>query len=186
MPIVEPTSTELEFRADCLRRQIAQDWGELNGNLKPHSLYQEAVRGAGFDKASISSSVDSAVRRYPVPTAIGAAALGLFAYSVVRKRNGRRSIDNVKASLAQTATTLADSATDVFHRRAEEKKREFVDLAQAQIVCGAGKVSDAIERKIGDTVDILPGGAGIKPLLVSGIQILLSAALGGLMRPAAR
>jgi hypothetical protein len=186
MSISAMTSTELEARADRLRWQIAQDVGELSGNLKPHNLYQETLHNAGVDEISIANAVDFASRRYPIPTLLGAVTLGVIAYSLLRKGGGRRRVDDLKASLGQTASALTESATGVFHQRAEEKKREFVELAQAQIASGAGRLSDAIEKKLVDTFDVLPGGSDVKPLLASGIQILLSAAVSGLLRPSVR
>lgn len=88
--------------------------------------------------------------------------------------------------MAQTASDIAESAGGVFHRRLEEKKREFIELAQTYTESAAHKLSDEIEKKVGSMVDVLPGGTNVKPLLTSGFQILLAAALTGLLRPSAR
>jgi hypothetical protein len=183
---VEPTSAALELRAERLRRQLAQDLGDLSTNLKPQNLYREALQCAGIEKMSISKTIDVATRQHPVPAVLGIGALGFFSYFLIRKSGGARYVEDIKSAAAQTASSLAESATGVFHQHIAEKKREFFELAQTQITAGASKLSDEIEKKISDTVDALPGSAEVKPLLVSGVQILLATALGALLRPSVR
>ena len=85
-------------------------------------------------------------------------------------------------ALRESSESILDSATRVFRERAEAKRREFVDVAQAQVATGAAMLSDEIEKQLENIVDRVPGGVKVRPLIESSIQVALAAALEGLLR----
>ena len=186
MATAKPTSTELEMRANWLRRQIVTGVEQLADNLKPGHIYQEVLEGSGIDKLTMSGAVDAAARRHPIPTVLGGLAFGFLTYSVVERRDRPSQREGLKTAVAGTVSSLMDSATSVFRRRADEKKRILLDFAHSSLASGAASIADRIEQTIGDAAEVVPGGKELKPLLVSGLQILLSALLDGFVRPRTR
>lgn len=180
------TASELEMRANQLRRQIVMGAEQIADNLKPGHIYQEVLDGAGIDQLTMSGAVDAAARRHPIPTVLGGLAVGFLAYSVVQRQDRPNQREGLKTAVAGTASSLMDAATGVFRRRAEEKKRILIDFAHTSLASGAASIADRIEQTIGDATEIVPGGKELKPLLVSGLEILLAAALDRFVRPRTR
>ena len=76
----------------------------------------------------------------------------------------------------------AERSQEVFREQLEAKRREFVDIAQAQVATGAAILSDEIEKKLENIIDRVPGGIKVRPLIKSSIQVALAAALEGLLQ----
>ena len=89
---------------------------------------------------------------------------------------------SLTSSLNETSSSLVDSATKVLRDRAETKRQQFVSVAQAQVATGAGRFADEVERKLEKVIGRVPGGAEVRPLIESVVQIVLSAALESLFR----
>jgi hypothetical protein len=102
--------------------------------------------------------------------------------SAVRNRGRRDHLAVVTAPLRDSSESIVQSATKVFRERAEAKRREFVDVAQAQVATGAAMLSDEIEKKLENVIGRVPGGIKVRPLIESSIQVALAAALEGLLR----
>jgi hypothetical protein len=83
--------------------------------------------------------------------------------------------------LTESSSSLVDSAAKVLRERAEAKRQEFVGTAQAQVVSGAEKLSDEIEKRVENIIVGVPGGNRAQPLIASAIQIGLAALLEGLL-----
>ncbi len=87
-------------------------------------------------------------------------------------------------SLRETASSLSQSATNVFRERADKKRREFVGIAKTHIESGVAGLADVIEKKVEDVIDIVPEASGIKPLVASAIMVMFSAVVEGMLAKA--
>jgi hypothetical protein len=179
-------SSEYEAEANRLRAQIGVTIGALRSSLTPSNIASEAASRAGIADLSWGGAFDYAIKRHPVPTAIIGFGLALWTMSAVRNRAGRGDVAALTSPLRESSEAILDSATRVFRERAEAKRREFVDVAQAQVATGAAMLSDEIEKKIENMIDRVPGGIKVRPLIESSIQVALAAALEGLLRRPSR
>jgi hypothetical protein len=177
-----PTSSEYEADANRLRAQIGVTIAELRSSLTPSNIASEAASRAGIADLSWGGAFEYASKRHPVPTAIIGIGIALLAMSAVRRRARDGGVVALTAPLSESSASIVDSATRVFRARAEAKRREFVDVARAQVATGAATLSDEIEKQLGNIVDRAPGGAKVRPLIESAIQVALAAALEGLLR----
>ena len=91
------------------------------------------------------------------PTAIIGLGIALWTLSAVRDRARSSRLASLTSPLRESSSSLVNSATKVFRERAEAKRREFVDAAQAQVATGAAKLSDEIERRLESVIDRVPG-----------------------------
>jgi hypothetical protein len=180
------TSSEYEAEANRLRSQIGVKIALLRSRLTPSNIASEAASHAGIADLSWAGGFDYAAKRHPVPTAVIGLGVALLAISAVRHRAKGGGVPALTAPLRESSDSILDSATRVFRQRAEAKRREFVDVAQAQVATGAARLSDEIEKQLESFVDRVPGGIKVRPLLESSIQIALAAALEGLLRRNAR
>jgi hypothetical protein len=153
----------------------------LRSNLTPSNLASEAASRAGIADLSWAGAFASASQRHPVPTAIIGFGIALWTMSAVRNRR-RDHVAALTAPLRESSESILESATRVFRERAEAKRREFVDVAQAQVATGAAMLSDEIEKRLENVIDRVPGGIKVRPLIESSIQVALAAALEGLLR----
>jgi hypothetical protein len=89
--------------------------------------------------------------------------------------------------LRESSSSLVDTATRVFRERAATKQREFIGAPQTRVAKGAAMLSDAIEDKLEDVIDRVPGGSQVRPLIESTVQVALATALEALLprRPSA-
>jgi hypothetical protein len=125
---------------------------------------------------------DFASKRQPVPTAIIGLGLALWTLSAIRRRARTEGVARLASPLNETSASLVDSAAKVLRDRAETKRQQFISVAQAQVAAGAGRFADEVERKLENVIDRVPGGAEVRPLIESVVQIVLSAALESLFR----
>ncbi len=179
MGLNAPISSDYEAEANRLRAQIGETIEELRFSLRPSNLASEAATRAGIADLSWGGAIEFAGKRHPVPTAIIGLGIALWTLAAFR----RRKIDGIAtfaSPVKETSASLVESATRVLRDRAEIKRREFVNLAQAQIATGAARFSDEVERKLESVIDRVPGGPEVRPLVEAAIQIALSAALEGL------
>ena len=84
--------------------------------------------------------------------------------------------------LRESSSSLVDTATRVFRDRAASKQREFIGAAQTQVAKSATMLSDAIEDKLEDVIDRVPGGSQVRPLIESTVQVVLATALEALLQ----
>jgi hypothetical protein len=179
-------SSEYEAEANRLRAQIGVTIGALRSSLTPSNIASEAASRAGIADLSWAGGFDYAIKRHPVPTAIIGLGIALWTMSAVRRRARRGDAVALISPLRESSDSIIGSATRVFRERAEAKRREFVDVAQAQVATGAALLSDEIEKKLENMIDRVPGGINVRPLIESSIQIALAAALEGLLRRRSR
>jgi hypothetical protein len=177
-----PSSRDYEAQADRLRAQMRGTVDELRSGLTPANLASEAASRAGIADLSWSGAFDFASKRHPIPTAIVGLGIALWTLAAVRKRAKSRGLADLTSPLTDSTLSIIDSATKVFRERAEAKRREFVDVAQAQAATGAAKLSDEIERRLENVIDRVPGGIQVRPLIESAIQIALASAIEGLLQ----
>ena len=175
------SSSDYEAQANRLRAEMGLTIDQLRSSLTPSNLASEAASRVGVSDLSWSGALDFAGKRHPVPTAIIGLGLALWTLSAVRGRGKGRTLASLKAPLTESSSSLVDSATRVLRERAEAKRREFVGAAQAQVVSGAEKLSDEIERRVEDVIVGVPGGFQARPLIASAIQIALAAVLENLL-----
>ncbi|HLX98987.1 MAG TPA: hypothetical protein VKR62_09820 [Roseiarcus sp.] len=154
---------------------------QLRFNLAPSNLASEAASRVGVADLSWSGALDFAGRRHPIPTAIIGLGIALWTLSAVGGRARRETLASLSSPLTESSSSLVDSATKVLRQRAEAKRQEFVGTAQAQVVAGAEKLSDEIERRIENIIVGVPGGNQARPLIASAIQIALAAVLESLL-----
>jgi hypothetical protein len=158
---------------------------QLRFNLTPSNLASEAASGAasrvGLADLSWSGALDYAGKRHPVPTAIIGLGIALWTLAALRGQRRRDTIASLSSPLTESSSSLVDSATKVLRQRAEAKRQEFVGSAQAQVVSGAEKLSDEIERQVENIILGVPGGNRAQPLIASAIQIGLAALLENLL-----
>ncbi len=149
MSLERATSSEYEAEANRLRAQIAAKIDALNERLTPSNMASEVASRAGIADLSWSGALAYASKRHPLPTAIIGLGVGIWAFSALRPRSGRGSVRGALAVPARTsAEAIVDSAARVFRQRAEEKRRAFVDVAQAHVATGAETLSVAIEKQL--------------------------------------
>jgi hypothetical protein len=67
----------------------------------------------------------------------------------------------VTLPLRESSSSLVNTATRVFRERAATKQREFIGAAQTHVAKGAAMLSDAIEDKLEDVIDRVPGGSQV-------------------------
>ena len=179
-------SSDYEAQANRLRAEMGSTIDQLRLNLTPSNLASEAASQAasrvGLADVSWSGALDFAAKRHPVPTAIIGLGLALWTLAALRGQRRRDAIASLSSPLTESSSSLVDSATKVLRQRAEAKRREFVGAAQAQVVSGAEKLSDEIERRVENMTVGVPGGNRAQPLIASAIQIGLAALLEGLLR----
>jgi hypothetical protein len=180
------TSSEYEAEANRLRAQIGATVDALNDRLTPSKLASEVASSVGIVDMSWSGAFHYASRRHPVPTAIIGLGIGLWALAALRKRSRDENTAVLAAPMRESAESIVDSATRVLRQRAEAKRRQFVDIAQAHVAKGAATLSDEIEKKLETVIDSVPGGTSARPLIQSSIQVALAAALEGLLRRPSR
>jgi len=126
-------------------------------------------------------ALDFASTRHPGPTAIAGFGAALWLLAAARKRN-REGVHEVTSPLRESSSSLVDTATRVFRERAATKQREFIGAAQTQVAKGAAMLSDAIEDKLEDVIDRVPGGSQVRPLIESTVQVALASALEALLQ----
>ena len=83
--------------------------------------------------------------------------MALWFLAAARKRN-KEGVHEVTVPLRESSSSLVDTATRVFRERAATKQREFMGAAQTHVAKGAAMLSDAIEQKLEDVIDRVPGG----------------------------
>ena len=176
------TSGEYEAEANRLRTQMAMTIGELRSSLTPSNVAAEAASRVGIADLSWAGAFEYASKRHPIPTAIIGLGLALWTMSAVRSRARRGEVASLTSPLRESSESIIDSATRVFRERAEAKRRQFVDVARAQVATGAAMLSDEIEKKLENIIDRAPGGIEVRPLIESAIQVALAAALEGLLQ----
>ena len=137
---------------------------ELRSNLTPSKLASEAASRVGITDLSWRGAVDFASTRPPGPTAIAGFGVALWLLAAARKRN-KEGVHEVTLPLRESSVSLVDTATRVFRERAEIKQREFMGAAQTHVAKGAAMLSDAIEQKLEDVIDRVPGGSEVRPLI---------------------
>lgn len=180
-----PTSGDYEAQANRLRSQMGQTVDELRTNLTPSKLASEAASRVGVTELSWRGAVDFASTRYPGPTAIAGFGVALWLLAAARKRN-KEGVHDVTLPVRESSASLVDTATRVFRERAQTKKREFMNAAQTHVAKGATMLSDAIEQKLEDIIDRVPGGAEVRPLIESTVQVALASALEALLQNRSR
>jgi hypothetical protein len=173
------TSSDYEAEANGLRAQIGATVEDLRYSMRPSKLASEAAASAGIADLSWDGAFEFAARRHPVPTAIIGLGIALWTLAALRPRNVEGAAPLI-SPLRETSTSLVETATRVLRDRAEMKRRQFVNVAQAQIASGAARFSDEVEKRLEDMIDRVPAGAEVPPLIEAAIQIALSAALEGL------
>ena len=180
-----PSSSDYEAQAKVLRAEMGATIDQLRFNLTPSNLASEAASGAasrvGLADLSWSGALDYAGKRHPVPTAIIGLGIALWTLAALRGQRRRDTIASLSSPLTESSSSLVDSATKVLRQRAEAKRQEFVGTAQAQVVNGAEKLSDEIEKRVENIILGVPGGNRAQPLITSAIQIGLAALLENLL-----
>jgi hypothetical protein len=175
------TSGDYETQANRLRSQMTQTVDELRSNLTPSKLASEAASRAGITDLSWRGAVDFASTRHPGPTAIAGFGVAMWLLAAARKRN-KEGVHDVTLPLRESSTSLVDTATRVFRERAAAKQREFISVAQTHVAKGAEMLSDAIEDKLEDVIDRVPGGSQVRPLIEATVQVGLATALEALLQ----
>jgi hypothetical protein len=159
---------------------------QLRFNLTPSNLASEAASRVGVADLTWSGALEYAGKRHPIPAAIIGLGIVLWTLSAVRGRARKETFASLSAPLTESSSSLVDSATRVLRERAEAKRQEFVETAQAGIVSGAEKLSDEIERRVETVIVGVPGGNQARPLIASAIQIALAALLENLLHRRSR
>lgn len=162
-----------EVEANRARDRLAATVNALRDNLRPDQLADEAARGSGLDGWSAASVFDAATKRHPVPTALVAIGISLWAFTLLRRSAKNSGASGMRRSLRETVSALGQSATDVFRERAEQKRREFVGVANSHIESGLSSLADTIEKKLDDVIDVAPVASAARPLISSAIKVLL-------------
>ena len=140
-----------------------------------------AASRVGVSELSWRGALDFASTRHPGPTAIAGFGVALWLLAAARKRN-KEGAHEVTLPLRESSSSLVDTATRVFRERAATKQREFVGVAQTHVAKGAAILSDAIEDKLEDVIDRVPGGSQVRPLIESTVQVALATALEALLQ----
>jgi hypothetical protein len=179
------TSGDYEAQANRLRSQMTRTVDELRSNLTPSKLASEAASRAGITDLSWRGAVDFASTRHPASTAIAGFGVALWLLAAARKRN-KDGAHDVILPLRESSASLVDTATRVFRERAATKQREFIGAAQTHVEKGASMLSDAIEQKLEDVIDRVPGGSEVRPLIESTVQVALATAIEALLQKRSR
>ena len=153
--------------------------------LTPSNLVSEAASRVGMSELSWRGALDFASTRHPGPTAIAGFSVALWLLAAARKHN-KEGVHGVTLPLRESSSSLVDTATRVFRERAATKQREFMGAAQTQVAKGAAMLSDAIEDKLEDVIDRVPGGSQVRPLIESTVQVALATALEALLQRRSR
>jgi len=179
------SSSDYEAQANVLRAEMGSTLDQLRFRLTPSNLASEAASGAasqvGLADLSWSGALEFAAKRHPVPTAVIGLGIALWTLAALRSQRRRDAILSLSSPLTGPSSSIVNSATRVLRERAEAKRQEFVGAAQAQVVSGAERLSDEIEKRIENVIVGVPGGNRAQPLLASAIQIGLAALLEGLL-----
>ena len=114
-----------------------------------------------MSELSWRGALDFASTRHPGPTAIAGFGVALWLLAAARKRN-KEGVHEVTLPLREASSSLINTATRVFRERAATKQREFIGAAQSHVAKGAEVLSDAIEDKLEDVIDRVPGGSQVQ------------------------
>jgi hypothetical protein len=149
----------------------------LRSNLTPSNPASEGASRVGASELSWRGALDFASTHHPGPTAIAGFGVALWLLAAARKRN-KEGVHEVTLPLRESSSSLVDTATRVFRERAATKQRQFIGAAQTHVAKGAAMLSDAIEDKLEDLIDRVPGGSQVRPLIESvvGLAGLISMA----------
>jgi hypothetical protein len=172
-----PSSLDYEMEALRLRARIGDTIEELRANFEPARLVDEVATAAGIDVSSPSASIVRVAQRHPIPSAAIAVGIGLLAYVSFARRKTNHGPAQGGSSLRRVSSSLIQSASKTLHERGEARRQQFVNAARARIADGATSIADRIDEAVEDLTQGLPGEASVRPLLQSGIQLVLSAAL---------
>jgi hypothetical protein len=169
----------LDYEAEALRlrARIGDTVDEMRGNFESRNLIDEVATAAGIEVNAASASLVDAARRNPIPSAAIVLGVGLLAYASLVRRKANHGQAQDASSLPRLSSSLVQSASKVLHERGEARRQQFVNGARARIADGAASIADRIDEAVEDLTSGLPGEASVRPLLQSGIQLLLSAAL---------
>jgi hypothetical protein len=172
------TPHELEDEADRLRALFGETASRLRRNLNPATLFDEFTQSSGLRDVTPTKVFDFAAKRHPLITMAIGLGVGLLAYSAVRgAKSSERNIARENGSIRATLNSLAQSATNVFRERIDNKREALFNTAKAHVAASATQLSDAIERGLDDFVADIPVSAAVRPLIESTIQMILLAAL---------
>jgi hypothetical protein len=175
------TSGDFEAQANGLRLRMSETVGQLRSNLAPSNLASEAASRVGVSELSWRGALEFASTRHPGPTAVAALGVALWLLAAARKRN-KEGAREVTLPLRESSSSLVHTATHVFRERAASKQREFLGAAQTHVAKAAAMLSDAIEERLEDVIDRVPGGSQVRPLIESTVQVALATALEALLQ----
>ncbi len=179
---VNISPSEYEARADQLRAEIGATVDALRSRLAPSSIASEAAARVGLADLSWGGAFDYATKRHPIPTAVIAVGVAFWTLSALRRQGRGGAALGLTEMMRESSESIVDSATRVLRKRAEAKRRQFVDIAQSQVETGAEFLSDQIEKGLETYIGRAPVGMQVRPLIESSVQLALAAALEALVR----
>ena len=140
----------------------ARKWARLSTSCvqisRPRTLRRKPRRASVCQNSRGGARSISRARAIQGPTAIAGFGVALWLLAAARKRN-KEGVHEVTLPLRESSSSLVDTATRVFRERAATKQREFIGAAQTHVAKGAAMLSDAIEDKLEDVIDRVPGGS---------------------------
>jgi hypothetical protein len=174
-------SSDYEAEANQLRAEIGGKIVALRSRLTPRAIASEAAANVGVADLSWRDAFEYASRRHPGPAVVIGIGIALLMISAARQGATRRNVAALTSPLRETTASLVDSATSVLRAQAESKRREFVATAQTQVGSAAAMVSDEVEKNLEKFLERVPGGASVRPMIESSLQVALAALLEGLL-----
>jgi hypothetical protein len=178
------SADQLEAEADRARERLNATVDELLVNLRPKSLASEWMQGSGLNETTAGETIELAYRRHPVAITLFGLGLGLLAVvgtrrAVSSRAGGSRSVSQ---SIGQSFADLGDTVTGIIRERARQNSERLLKIAEREVATTTERMADAVEHSLEGWLAKIPAPPAAQPLLTSGAQLLLAAALQAILR----
>ncbi|MBV8566727.1 MAG: DUF3618 domain-containing protein [Methylobacteriaceae bacterium] len=200
------TSAEVEREAEASRERLAATLGQLRHNLAPANFVDEILDTMGGQRgSSVIRSIESTIRRYPLPMMLMGVGTALWLSSAWRRGPARASGfpaelsratsasgapaqapngaagegKSLRDNIADVGRSVADRAYQVLRAHASAKLDQYAKAASSGMDSASEQLMQAVEGSLDKTVDGISSSMQKRPLAFSLIAIALGAALGG-------
>ena len=178
------SADQLEAEADRARERLNATVDELLLNLRPKSLASEWMQGSGVSERTAGETIELAYRRHPVAITLFGLGLGFLAVVGTRRAVASRAGAgaSVTQSIGQSFAELGDTVTDIVRERARQNSERLLKIAEREVAATTERMADAVEHSLEGWLAKIPAPAAAQPLVTSGAQLLLAAALQAILR----
>jgi hypothetical protein len=178
------TADQLEAEADRTREQLNATVDELLLNLQPKSLASEWAQSAGLNNLTAGDTIELVYRRHPVAITLCGVALGLLAVAGTRRARATHTggPQGFAQSMSNSFADLGDTVIGIIRERARQKSERLLKIAEREVALTTERMVGAVDQSLEEWLAKIPAPPAAQPLLTSGAQLLLAAALQAILR----